>query len=377
MRDLGAGNVAYDAVVGMSAANANAAFNALSGEVHAAGQHVIDQTFALFNHTLRYQGVAGIGAGNVGAKTFTAPLGYGPAASRGNAGASAIEDATDYADARVRGAWAAPLGGFGHVDSDGNAAKLDYWNAGLAGGYEGVIDVATGNAVGGFGAGYIHSRGTIDDRHSTFDADGFYLGAYGAWADGPWNVAGALSYGANRVSTERNIVFMGTTAEASYWTHTIGASGEASYAFDLADTTKLAPLFTLDAGWSGHGGFTETGAGALNLTSGSESWTRLDAGLGIALTHVILTETGKVTLEGRAVWEYAFADVVPSQNLAFAGSPSSFTVLGPAAGRDRLRIGAGLSWDVSDDVRVRARYDGLFSGNQADHSASLGLNVRF
>ena len=367
----------FNTIANMNADDARRAFDLSSGEVHAAGQHVIDQTFALFNRTLRYQGVAGIGSGNVGAQVFTAPLGYGPAVAAGNAGVVAIGDATDYADARVRGAWAAPLGGFGHVDGDGNAAKLDWWNAGLAGGYEGVIDVASGNAVGGFGFGYIHSRGTLDDRLSTFDADGFYLGAYGAWTDGPWSVAGALSYGANRVSTERNIAFIGRLAEADYWTHTIGLSGEASYAFDLADTTKLAPLFTLDAGWSGHGGFTETGAGALNLTSGSQSWTRLDTGLGLALTHTILTENGNVTLEGRAVWEHAFADVVPSQSLALAGSPTGFTVLGPDAGRDRLRIGAGLSWDVSDDMTVRARYDGLFSNSQANHSASIGLNIRF
>ena len=373
----------FNTIANMNADDARHAFDLTSGEVHAAGQHVIDQTFALFGRTLRYQGVAGIGAGPgtgiVGAQTFTAPLGYGPAVAASNAGVVAIDDATTqaYADARVRGAWAAPLGGFGHVDADGNAGKLDWWNAGLAGGYEGAVDVASGKAVGGFGFGYIHSRGTVDDRLSTFDADGFYLGAYGAWTDGAWNLAGSLSYGGTRVSTERNIAFMGTTAEASYWTHTIGLSGEAAYAFDLADTTKLAPLFTLDAGWSGHGGFTETGAGALNLTSGSQSWTRLDAGLGLALTHTVLTESGKVTLEGRAVWEHAFSDVVPSQALALAGSSSGFTVLGPDAGRDRLRIGAGLSWDVSDDMTLRARYDGLFSGNQANHAASLGLHVRF
>jgi outer membrane autotransporter protein len=368
---------AFNTIANMNDDDARGAFDLTSGEVHAAGQQVIDQTFALFNRTLRSQGVAGIGLGNVGAPVFTAPLGYGPAVAAGNAGVIAIDDAAAYAEARMGGAWAAPLGGFGRIDGDGNAARLDYWNAGLAGGYEGVIDVASGTAVGGFGFGYIHSRGTIDDRLSTFDADGFYLGAYGAWADGPWNVAGSLSYGGNGVSTQRNIAFMGTTAEASYWTHTIGLSGEAAYAVDLADTTRLAPLFTLDASWSGHGGFTETGAGAFNLTSGSENWSRLDVGLGLALTHAILTDSGKVTLEGRAVWEHAFSDVVPSQALALAGSPTGFTVLGPDAGRDRLRVGAGLSWDVSDDVTVRARYDGLFSGNQANHSASVGLNVRF
>lgn len=353
---------AYNTLVGLSLqpggdAAVRQAFDQTSGEVHAAGQHMIDQSFAFFNRTLRYRGTSGLGSGN--------------------AGASAPNDATNYTDASARGAWAAPLGSFGHIDGDGNAAQLDRWSAGLAGGYEGVIDVASGHAVGGFGFGYIHSRGTIDDRLSTFDSDGFYLGAYGAWTDGRWNLAGSLAYGANRVSTERNIAFMGVTAEADYRARTIGLSGEASYSFDLDASTKLAPLFTLDTGWSRHGGFTETGAGALNLTSGSESWNYLDAGLGIALTRTILTENGNMTLEGRAVWEHAFADVVPSQPLALAGSPTGFTVLGPDAGRDRLRIGTGISWKTSEGMTIRAQYDGLFSGNQTNHSASLGLNIRF
>lgn len=365
----------FNAIANMNEDDARRAFDLISGEVHAAGQQVIDQTFALFSRTLRYQGVVGIGAGNVGAQTFTAPLGYGPAP--GNPGVVAIDDATAMADLGARGVWAAPLGGFGRVEADGNAGQLNWWNAGLAGGYEGVIDVASGTAVGGFGFGYLHSRGIVDARLSSFDADGFYLGAYGAWTDEAWNLAGSLAYGANRVSTTRNIAFMGTVAEASYWTHTIGLSAEASYAFALADSTRIAPLFTLDADWSGHSGFTETGADALNLTAGAASWSRLDAGLGLALTHTILTESGKVTVEGRAVWEHAFADVVPSQNFALAGSPTSFTVLGPDAGRDRLRLGAGLSWDVSADMTLRARYDGLFSRHQANHAASLGLNVKF
>ena len=359
VEEMGAGHLAYDSVLLLGQAEANAAFDAMSGEVHASSQHVIDQTFALFNRTLRYQGIAGIGAGNFGANVASVP-------------------AADDADARVRGAWAAPLGAYGRIDGDGNAARLEWWNAGLAGGYEGVIDMGSGNAVGGFGFGYIRSHGSIPDRRSTFDGDGFYLGAYGAWNDGPWTVAGALSYGANSVSTERGIVFgtINETATADYWAHTIGLSGEASYAFDLTDRTKLAPLFTLDAGWSGHGGFTERGAGAFNLTSGSESWTRFDTGIGLALTHTVLTEHGKLMLEGRAVWEHAFADVVPDTMNSFVGG-TPFEIRGPAAAADRLRLGAGLSWDISDDMTVRARYDGLFSSDQANHSASLGFNVRF
>jgi outer membrane autotransporter protein len=68
---------------------------------------------------------------------------------------------------------------------------------------------------------------------------------------------------------------------------------------------------------------------------------------------------------------------VPSQSLAFAGSPAPFEVHGPDAGRNRLRLGAGVSFEATESLTVRAGYSGLFSGQQHSHGASLGLNVRF
>ncbi|BDA86535.1 hypothetical protein Sa4125_40770 [Aureimonas sp. SA4125] len=84
-----------------------------------------------------------------------------------------------------------------------------------------------------------------------------------------------------------------------------------------------------------------------------------------------------MTLDGRAVWEHAFADVVPSQSLAFAGSPTGFEVLGPDAGRDRSRLGAGASFGATEDLTIRASYDGVFSDSQQNHTASVGLSVKF
>src|SRR5690606_35808009 len=112
---------------------------------------------------------------------------------------------------------------------------------------------------------------------------------------------------------ERGIVVgaVNETATASYWAHTVGLSGEAAYAFDLSDGARLMPLLTLEAGWSGHDGFTERGAGVFGLGSGSESWTRLDGGVGLALTHTFPTDRGATRLEGRAVWEHAFGDLMP------------------------------------------------------------------
>lgn len=373
VRGLGSGNPAFDAVVNMSEASAGAAFNALSGEAHASGQHVIDQTFALFSGALGRNGAMGR------PEAVTVPLGYGAGARRGP-GIVAIEEAIDSLGLpQGTAAWLMPLGGRGTVRADGNAAQLDWSAAGLAGGYEKAIETGTGSAFGGMALGYTRGHGAVADRQSTLDVDAFYAGIYGGWADGPWAATGAMSVATNHVATERRISFGGIdeTARASYWSQAVRLSGEIAYGFELDAATTLSPLFTIDAGWSGHGGFAETGAGALNLTGAAENWTRIDAGIGVAITHVMLTEHGEVTLDGRLVWEHAFADVVPSQTLAFAGSSTGFEVRGPDAGRDRLRLGLGVAFEATDDITIRAGYEGVFSGGEESQAVRFGLNVKF
>lgn len=384
VRDLGPGHIAFDQVLGMSEAAANAAFDAMSGEIHASGQHVVDLGSGLFRRTLRGQASAGI-AGITGGGALAAPLGYSPNARPTSlpAGVMAADTADmpieAYANERVARAWLAPVGQWGAIEADGNAGELDRWTAGVVGGYERPIELAGGQALVGFGIGYLRSHGSVDARRSSLDADGFHIGVYGGWTDGPWSLAGSLAYAANAVSTTRRIVFGGIdeTAEADYWSHSIGFSGEAAYRFDLPGGTTFSPLATVDAGWSGHGGFDEAGAGVLNLSGASESWTRFDTGLGVALEHVIATESGKVALQGRIVWEHAFADVVPSQALSFAGGPAGFEVRGPDAGRDRVRLGLGVSFEATDDVTIRAGYTGLFSGDQQSHGAGISVRIRF
>lgn len=263
--------------------------------------------------------------------------------------------------------------------ADGNAAQLDWSAAGLAGGYETAIETGTGSAFGGVALGYAKSHGAVAARHSILDVDAVYAGIYGGWTDGPWSVTGSMSVAANHVSTERRISFGGIeeTARADYWGQAVRLTGGVAYGFELDAQTTLSPLFTIDVGWSGHGGFAETGAGALNLSGAAENWTRFDAGIGLAITHVLLTEHGEVTLDGRLVWEHAFADVVPSQTLAFAGSPTGFEVRGPDGGRDRLRLGLGVAFEATDEITIRAGYEGVLSSGQNAHAVRLGLNVTF
>jgi fibronectin-binding autotransporter adhesin len=365
---------------------ARRAFELASGEVYASAHHVVGQSHGLFARTLQGQARVGLASLGKGGRVGVAPLGYSTvdlptSLPSGLLAADSPDLPLDaYANTRVRAAWLAPVGARGTVGGDGNAAALDWWTLGFAGGYEGTLDVARGEAHAGFAFGYMRGHGAIDDRLSELDSDGLHLGAYGAWADGPWSLSGSFAYAASRLSTERRIVIGGLdrTAQADYWTHTIGLSAETAYRFDFAGGIPVSPLATLDVGWSGHGGFTETGAEALNLSSGSASHGWFDAGLGLAVAHTTVTaDGGRLTLEGRAVWEHAFADVVPDQSLSFAGSPTGFTVSGPDAGRDRLRLGLGATYTTGGNLEFHARYDGTFSGSQHSHGASLGLAVKF
>lgn len=383
IKGLGSGNAIYDAVVGMNEADANAAFDAASGEVHASGQTVVTQTTSQFSQTLRNQAASGIGSGSAGRQATTAPLGYGPEAEMAKSPASdAIDQMTtaSYAHERVSTAWITAMGATGSIDTDGNAGQLD-WNAGgIAGGYEGAFDAGGGKAWAGLGFGYVKSRGTVDARSSSIDADNLQLGVYAGWANGPWTVTGALAYTASRIDSARNISVGGFTgtAAADYWTHSLGFTGEAAYSFGLGDGLTISPLATLDAGWSGHGGFAETGAGAFNLTSGSADWTRFDTGLGAAISRTVHTASGAaLTFDARAVWEHAFSDVLPRETHALSGGAVALEVAGADSGRDRLRLGAGAAFQISQDMTVRASYDGIFSSSQTSHTGNLSLSVKF
>jgi T5SS/PEP-CTERM-associated repeat protein/autotransporter-associated beta strand protein len=370
---LGGGNTIFDTVVGMSEPEANAAFDALSGEMHASAQHVVDRTFAMFGDALHGQARAGL-ATPAGANAANV-LGYAPIGVPAE-GMRAIAGATS-ADAAAQ-AWLAPLGGRGTIEADGDGARLDWWGAGLAVGYEGQIETASGTASGGLALGHVRSQGTLDARRSDVMADTVFLGAYGGWSDGPFSLTGSLAYGAGHQSTSRRIDFGGVeqTARGDYWLHGISASAELAYGLEIGEATTVSPLFVLDAGWSGHGGFTETGAGALNLTGAAQGAARLDAGLGLALAHTVLTDAGAVTFEGRVVWEHAVAGAAPSQNLAFAAG-GGFAVSGTQADNDRLRLGLGLAYETEDGVNLKLSYGGLFSDAEHTHGLRAALSVAY
>jgi outer membrane autotransporter protein len=140
----------------------------------------------------------------------------------------------------------------------------------------------------------------------------------------------------------------------------------------------VSPTGTLSAGWSGHDAASETGAGALNATLDAASSYWLDTGLGLQLAYrADLAAGGTVTLTGRALWEHAFGDATPSQTLALAGGGSPYTVRGPDAGRDRLKLGAGIGFSPTPGTTLSLNYDGTLARGVTSHAFVAGLRATF
>jgi len=368
--DLGPGNAGFALFQGLSEAEAPAALDAISGEAHASLGNVLEQSFALLGQNLNRRTATGL----AGAGAAAGPLGY--AAEPGNIGISAIDDATTPGTARP---WLGVLGSTGTLDGDGNAAEIGWSTGGLALGYENEIDLGSGNAFGGVALGYQHGQGIVSARNSETAFDTLQAAAYGGWSDGASSLLGTLSVGTAHVATDRTISIGGSTqvANADYWTEAANLGLEASYAFELGQGLSVAPLGTLNLGWLGQSGFTETGAGAFNLSSAATSNLAAAAGLGLSVNQQVVLEAGTLALEGRALYEASLTDTAEAQAFSFAGGATPFTISGAPTEASWVRVGAGLAYELDNGLALEASYDGRFSANGQSHQASASIGGSF
>ena len=127
-------------------------------------------------------------------------------------------------------------------------------------------------------------------------------------------------------------------------------------------------------------GFTEHGAGSLNLTSGLEDYHSLRTMFGMRFdTTPFRANKGLISFYGNAAWSYEFeADKRHSEFTARftdAGvlSGPTFTVNGNDPGRDWVQAGFGLNYDFNANFRGFAGYDAYANQRQVLHSANLGI----
>ncbi|MFD4835924.1 autotransporter domain-containing protein [Achromobacter sp. NPDC058515] len=359
IESLGPRNPLFDAVLDLSAVQSRAAFDRLSGEIHAsaAGALMEDSHFVRDAAASRLRSAFGAVA--------APPMPVVAYAGGGQAMAAPT------ADRFV--AWGHAFGGWGDIDSDGNAASLDSSTSGFLLG----ADVpAFDNWRLGVLAGYSRTRFDVDDRASSGNSDNYHLGLYGGAQWGALGLRSGVAYTWHNLSTSRSAAFpgFGDSLRSKYDAGTTQVFGELGYRLDTPHAA-LEPFAGLAYARVRTDGFTEQGgAAALNARVQTMETTFSTVGLR-ASTRFML---GKVdtTARGTLGWKHAFGDVAPTSTQAFAGG-SAFVVGGVPIARDSAVIETGLDFEFSPRAKLGVSYQGQIASSARQHAVMVNLAVRF
>lgn len=362
-----------------------AAYDSLSGEVYASGTSMGVNIGGQFTNLLMSN------ASGASPTVHQVPLGY------------TATDVTPHVDqfSRRYGADAPPLtemmaapihtpvlsawlGGFGaavDVDTDGNASAWSSDSWGISTGLEADLSLRSNiPATIGFGVGYSATNGDLGSRNQAVDVESWHLGVYGQAGAAPLEqgfvLQGAVSYAHQTYDARRQISFGGISriAEASYHGGVVSGAVEARYqipiAFDFG-TAVFSPMLRaeLSHGWTD--GFTETGAGALNLAVASNNHAEGSIAVGAKIGGQYMLGDVSVKPSLMVAYERVLGSDAPDVSLLLGGSPTVFVARGPAESRDRIRLGAAATFELNERVSLN------LSSDRNELSGKAGLKIEF
>ena len=351
---LGAGNSLLEAVLQLDAPGARAAFDLLSGELHASAKGVFLEDSGLIREAvvnrLREEG-----------RASDAPAVH------------AIGARSDGAMLGGLTLWSEGLGAWGKTDGDANAASLDRSTGGFLLGADAAI---SDDWRLGILAGYSRTSFDVDTRVSSGDSDNAHLGIYGGAVFGQVALRTGAAYSWHNIDTQRHAAFAGfdDRLSAGYDAGTAQIFGEMGYQLPAGDL-DLEPFANLAYVNLHTDAFSESG-GIGALTSSSSTTDAIFTTLGVrAETDFALGEI-KATAHGMVGWRHAFGDRTPDADFSFAGS-NVFAIAGVPLARDAALLEAGVDAAISPSAKFGFSYSGQFGGGARDHGIRADFAVRF
>lgn len=270
-----------------------------------------------------------------------------------------------------KGLWFHGYGSWGSFNGDGNAADVDRTIGGFFLGGEMVSD--SGLVLGAV-TGYGEADVKVDDRLSRADTSDAYLGAYVGLTAAGFNIRGGLAHMWRDVKTVRRVAIPGFTDNltANYDLNTFQIFADAGYRMELG-SVGLEPFFQLAYVDIGSGSFTERGgAAALRGSGGTDFWltqlgTRFELGLG----------GGGLNLRGSLGWRHvAGGDHVTPVTMRFGAGPA-FSIAGAPVAGDAAAMSLSIAGKLSKSIEIDAGYSGVAGDGVSDHGVRAALTFRF
>lgn len=269
----------------------------------------------------------------------------------------------------------------------GESARQD--PRGLSNGYSATI---WGTALGGdiplcdnklrLGAsgGYASSDVNSKDNSGSTDIDSYQAALYSGYIDPdkPYYLNGAFSFAYNTYNGDRRVAVGPVTriANASYRGQQYSALLDAGYTFKTK-ALNITPIASLQYLRLNLQSYTETGAGALDLSVEDQGYDTLETGLGAKFDHSFAARFGAITPEVHVRWLYdAIADK-QSTTSTFSGGGGSFATNGFTPARSALNVGGRLAFITKGNWSFDANYDFEYKEDYTSHTGWADIRYTF
>jgi fibronectin-binding autotransporter adhesin len=354
--DTGSGLDGLSASSNLSASIANsattvtarAAFDQLSGEVHASAQTALIDDGRLLRDAV---------TGRLRSATDSVGSDAGPES----------------------GGWGQVFGSWGDTRDDGNAAKLNQSTGGLFIGGDAPLDNVW---RAGVVAGYSRTTFDVSSRQSAGDSDNYDLGVYGGGQQGPVAFRAGATYTWHDIDTARSVAIPGFSDHltAKYRSASTQVFADFGYRLDLGRTAhgqvSVEPF--VDAANVNYrsGAFQEKG-GMAALTGASSAINAPVTTLGLRGSSRMVIGGATVTLRGSAGWRHAYDDVTPDSTVSFTAGGPAFDVAGAPIARDVAAIDLGADLVAAPNLKLGLSYTGQQASRAQDNGVKASLNWKF
>lgn len=258
----------------------------------------------------------------------------------------------------------------------GMSAGLDYRFRGN-GSEEGLL--------AGISLGY--ARADTDYRELTDRSQqrSYQLGVYGGRWRGPWSVDTGLGFALNRYENRRDMNFgtVNASAEGRSGGREYTAYAEGRYRHEVSmggrGRLEVVPMAGVQVLRLHEDGYTENGAGILNLTVSSNTVTSVRSSIGAALAYPMALSGGRnLRPEVRARWSHEFADTDSVLDAGFASAPgTAFRIRSDELTRHVWLLGAGLEAKFGSRANLSLAYDAQLRKGYTAHALTGRVRIVF
>ncbi|AZE72530.1 YapH protein [Pseudomonas synxantha] len=270
--------------------------------------------------------------------------------------------------------WMRVLGTWGHLGGDSNTAKLDRNLSGFLLGTDKQVDDAWRVGVA---AGYTRSDLDAKRRNSSADVDSYHLMAYTAYQQEAFAARMGVAYSWHDIESKRNVAVggEGQRLKADYKARSAQVFGEVGYTIQTA-SVALEPFAGLAYVNYDSDTIKEKGGSAALRGDADQDITYSTLGVRIGQT-ITLGNGSKLTPRGSIGWRHAFGDTKPDADLSFINGGGSFSTQGVPIAKDSAVVEAGLDYQISQNGKLGLGYSGQLSRNDKDHAVTVSFSLGF